>query len=355
MKPVLNALKFIAVGWPTRVLAALAVIPLGAILVVIALISVIGIPIALALMFLPAIASLYIASELMRQAARLIWPTGAKPPGLISMGVIVVVVAFAVGLAANLKQGAAAKALLETDFVSAATFKARSVAITIEGEPGNEHRRACNELCLKLLIFGDVEKVLITGPINIEKGPVSSAKAISARFQQRGDCEKEHSFPRAGIYRADVSEKRKAAYAVYEEAQRRQDAGICLIETPARLSEADVVVAGTEIKKGKSAAAAKFDIFADTASATRLSLYRRTGGGFEEVSRRTVVRYAPLILPAAPTYVPTTGLDMRVGFARVPSYLNAKGAKGARNAQGDFAAERLGLNLGGIASEDEVR
>jgi hypothetical protein len=197
------------------------------------------------------------------------------------------------------------------------------------------------------LIFGGIDRVLITGPIDVEKGPVSSAKAIAVHFEKRETCEKKHYFPRARSLRGEVSEKQKAAYAVYEEAQQRQDDGVCLIEAPTRLSAADLVITETEIKKGKSAAAAKFDLFADTASATRLSLFRRTGGGFEEVSRRTVVRYAPLFLPAAPTYVPTSGLDLRVGFARVPSYLNAKGAKGARSAQGDFAADKLGLDLEG--------
>ncbi|MDZ7628797.1 MAG: hypothetical protein U5J99_10395 [Parvularculaceae bacterium] len=345
MNVVWNVIRFIVAGWPTRILAALVLVGIGAGLYIVALISVIGIPIALMLLALPAAAVLYVASELIHQVSRLAAAMlGGKPLGHVVAAALVVAGSFLVAQVANFRLGAAARSLDAGDFDKGQDVSIRTFALT--GDQLREINKfpACDELCLQLLISGAAKVVLISGPVDPDAGPAADAPAIAARFEQRATCAEPKHFRNI----KDEHAKREASRrekATFDEARRRQEAGLCLIETKSRLGAADAVLAEMKTKTGKSAASAGFDPFADTASATQLSLYRRAGGRFNEVSRRTIVRYEPLLFLAAPTYLNSYGMDVKVGFARYPAYINAKGRHYGRTAQAEFLTTRLGIDL----------
>ncbi|MGE0181835.1 MAG: hypothetical protein AB7F91_12535 [Parvularculaceae bacterium] len=348
MGAVLNAVKFVAAGWPTRVLAALLAIAIGMFVYIVSLISVIGLPIAIMMLALPGAASLYIASELIHQAGRLFIRPPSQATSRLVGAALVIASSFIVAQVANFRLAASARSLAAGDFDEPGTAKIRSLALAGENIRESDRFIACTELCLRLLINGSVEEVMMTGPIDPAVGVESGAKAIAARFEKQGDCAVKHYFPSMSEALAKRNKERRAAKATYDEARRRQESGVCLVETAAPLGRADAVLASAKTKKGQSPYRAGFDPFADTAGATRLSFYRRAGGKFEERSRRTIVRYKPLLFLAVPTYLHGYGMDLKVGFARYPAYVNAAGGKSARQAPTDFLANRLGLDLGSV-------
>ena len=96
--------------------------------------------------------------------------------------------------------------------------------------------------------------------------------------------------------------------------------GICLIESPATLAEADAVLVSGQVHKGKSAFAAGLDPYADTVRAERLSFYLRDNGALQERYRSTGVTYSPLLPLLLPSYVSGYGLEMKPGFLRSTAY-----------------------------------
>lgn len=347
MGTVLKALKFVAAGWPTRAIAALFAIFVGKILVIVALISVIGIPIALALFFLPALASLYIVSELVHQLSRIFRRGSARPFSRRAVAVAAVAASLVVAQLVNLHIGASARALTAGDFDDRDGAPIDKLALTGDRlKHKSEKIPACDSLCLRLLISGAVREVILTGPIDPASGPSANARAIAAKFERRGVCAQQFYFPSTPPRLAASGKPVAREYGAYDEARRRQEDGLCLVETETRLGAAGAVLAQAETKKGKSPASAGFDLFADTRTATQLSLYRRAAAGFEEISRRTVVRYEPLPGFAAPTYLEGYGLDLKLGFARWTSYLNASGPQFGNAAQAAFVTEMMGLDLG---------
>lgn len=346
MDAVLKLLKFVAAGWPTRVIAALVAIGVGQIVYVVALISIIGIPVALAFLALPALASLYIAGELVHQLSRVFRRGPAKPVSRRTVAVLVTAASFIAAQAANLHIGASARALTAGDFARRDAAPIDRFALTGDRlRDKDEKFPACDSLCLRLLISGAVKEVILTGPVDPAAGPSAGARAIAAKFEQRGVCAQQFYFPSAPSPLVARGKALVGEYAAYEEARRRQDEGHCLVETETRLGAAEAVLAQMETRQGKSAASAGFDLLADTRTATQLSLYRRKGAVFEEISRRTVVRYEPLLFFAAPTYLHSYGLDTKLGFARWTSYLNARGRQYGSAAQKAFVTEVMGLDL----------
>ncbi len=352
MAAVLKTLKFLAAGWPTRIIAALFAIVVGQVAYVVALISVIGIPVALALLLLPALASLYIASELGHQLSRIFRRGSAKPFSRRAVAAVAVAASFAVAQAANLQIGASARALAAGDFAHRDAAPIGSLALSGEQLRDTDDKYpACDSLCLRLLISGAVKEVMMTGPIDPNSGPSAGARAIAVKFERRGVCAEKFYFPKMPARLAARRKSFAGEYAAYEEAQRRQEEGQCLIETETRLGAASAVLAEIETRSGKSAAGAGFDLRADTRTATQLSLYRRKGAAFEEIGRRTVVRYEPLMVFAAPTYLHSYGLDTKLGFARWTSYLNAPGRQFGNAAQAAFVTDVMGLDLAPIADD----
>lgn len=348
----LKALKFVVAGWPTRVIAALFAIFAGAPVYIIALISVIGIPLALALLLLPALASLYIASELGHQLSRLFRRGSARPFSRRAVAAVAAAASFVVAQAVNLQIGASARALAAGDFADRDAAPIDRLALSGDRLRDKDDKfPACDSLCLRLLISGAVKEVMMTGPVDPASGPSPDARAIAARFERRGVCAQQFYFPKMPARLAASGEAVAGEYAAYDEARARQEDGHCLVETETRLGAAGAVLAQMETREGKSAASAGFDLFADTRTATQLSLYRRTGAAFEERMRRTIVRHEPLLGFAAPTYLHGYGMDLKLGFARWTSYLNASGRQYGNAAQAAFITEVMGLDLAPAAGD----
>ena len=181
----------IATHWTIRVLLAALAAWASPGLALIAAMSIVGLPLAFLLMFVPAAASLYIASELAFQLLiRRRMPTAhgyACAVGAVLVGAV------AVALLANADVDGLAGKLVSKDVDAPQAGSIRRLAV-VGVEPIYGRRTetsACDGLCLRLLLNGAVEEVLIPDDDAARRNREAltpSDAATAFRFAKESSC-----------------------------------------------------------------------------------------------------------------------------------------------------------------------
>jgi hypothetical protein len=209
---------------------------------------------------------------------------------------------------------------------------------------------------MRALLSGALDAVLMSDAKDPTMLFDASTPAVAFRMERRPSCPTVQLRP--GVGGLDIDDETPDGRRVdAAELMRLQIAGgNCLIETPARLADADAVVAIGRIKRGLTPYAAGLDLFADTVSADRIAVWTRAGDVFEEQYRWTGVELYRLLPVLVPSYVTGYGFEMRTGFLRRLDRLNIKEKYYERPNRTAFFTETLGLNLTLDSSQlDEMR
>jgi hypothetical protein len=282
--------------WLTATGIGAAITLLAPSVVVIAAITVIGIPIAIALLLAPLVFIVSLGAWFIGRALRLGYAGYA-----IGVGAVLLALAVPASLInASLEQRAASFTAEDRDALGKG-LHAKVIAVRSDTARFGHDETACDGFCMRALMNGVAERVLFVQ--QDANAPLDAATpARSFRLEKRTACPavdlrgghdeiKDEDRPRGS--------KRKYAHELM---QLEIAKGNCLIEEPARLGDADVVLSRGTVHRGKSVIAAGLDPTADTVTAKRLSVHVRDGHGFRETYRRTSVIthfLTPVLAPTA--------------------------------------------------------
>lgn len=314
-------------------LSALAVMAVP-VFALVAAITIIGIPITIVMMLIPGAAFLLLPAALLKdQFARLM---SAPIAWIVALGSVVV----AAAASANAVNGALdreVEALAAGDIDAVGDAPIRSLALVTATNYRDGDTYACKGVCLRLLLAGAVEEVLLAGGGDPFR-PNIAQPAIAVRFERGAACRS------LRVSDEDVRIDGETLSAP-ELARRRIAAGDCLVERDARLGNADAIIAVGKPRTGAAPYAAGLNPLADTVSAYRLSFSRRLAAGLHEEYRQTGViayKHAPIMIP---TIVTGYAFEAKVGFARIEE---RRGFPGKYENEPDVAAfldEKLRLDL----------
>jgi hypothetical protein len=276
------------------------------VLTVFALISVIGIPLGLVMMATPTIALVFVFAYVVQRLHGRDGPAAVA----ISFGLALLVLA-GIARLANARLDHRADEYLAGDVDTLERpLRADSIGLASYGYFGRSKGESrCEETCQRLLLSGTAQRVLVADGKPDQKGWTAEMPALAYRIEERESCPPVH-----------VSERRAAQPvddAKPAEAMRIAIAtGRCLIEEPALLTGADVVITAGRLHRGPGDFEAGLSLFAETVSAYRASVHVREPKGFVERYRWTgvTVRRHPLI--PVPTLVGGVELNMKAGFTR---------------------------------------
>jgi hypothetical protein len=239
-----------------------------------------------------------------------------------------------------------AMALVADDQDTATKKLGRIIAIRY-GSPNADVklRRSCNSLCMRLLLNGIADQVLmIVQDLNDKLEP--TLDVVSYRMEKFSVC------PLVDLPDNTVddfqkiddknSERGKSAYEVM---QIELASGNCLIAESARLGLAETVLSVGYLQRGRTDISAKLDAFADTLSADRITVHEKRGTDFQETYRRTGVTTFKLSRILFPTVKLRGDFQIHTVLSR---YIDRKNISSSEDFDLDwtgFLISRLGLNL----------
>ena len=302
----------------------------------------IGLPVALAYWAVPAVFLISLIAYLLFRVLPVRGKTGAFVSLIAALMVLAVPPFF---LNAPIHQKAAAFVAGDLERLRK-PVTARSIASRERFRFGRGVTR-CNGFCLHALLTGTAERFLIANTRDPHGALSLEDEAIEFRLERRDTCPPVSY--RSGAYRlkfrASSGDGERTADPV-ETLKLRMADGECLVSRPARLADADIVISRGPLSRSRYPRRnTGFSLTSDTVAANRISVHRMAENGFEEIYRRTQVRYRPFEWLMIPT--PISGHELRVDFGwwRTESRINIKGRYDNPYAWTEFLTARLGFGL----------
>jgi len=282
--------------------------PIGAMLALIAAIAVIGLPLTFIMGAIPTIFLFLLIARLVYAALPLRGAPGVAIGGAVSLAVLAVV-----PWLANRDLAATADALVAGDMTLPAPQRFSTLALV---QSGRGARPSCGDLCQRALLNGAADRVIVARAETATDTLPDSLSGTAYRIEPRSTCPDLDL--KDGIEPLELAgEKRQYGDPTAADMLRMRAArGQCLVEAPATIAEADAVLQWGSVRKGTSPVNAGMSPFADTVSASRLSLYIRENDSLAERHRTTAVTYNPLLPILAPSYVGGYGFELRAGLLR---------------------------------------
>lgn len=208
----------------------------------------------------------------------------------------------------------------------------------------------CDGFCLHALLTGTAKRFLVANVKQPYGDILPGQEVIEFRLEQRGTCPQVDFKPGAHTlsFPGVQGDTARAADPV-ETLKLRASNGECLISRPATLGDADIVVSRGKITDGVYLRTATgFSFTADTVVANRITVHQMTTGNqFDEVYRKTEVRYRPfgwLLVPAI-TITKRGRLDVNIGWWRSQSQINVHSRYSDPYEWTEFLTNKLGFDL----------
>jgi hypothetical protein len=307
-------------------------------LTVVSLISIIGIPIAFVLMILPALAFVLIPARFVQRLS------GFRGVLAVvgSIAAVLLVLAFgAIHFNGRLDTRVDAFAADDMDALSAPRHD--TLAIAEERSRWQDRKQsACSELCMRLLLNGEVRRVVI---FPWPEYPETLPPDVSGRgfwLERRSACP-DVDLPDDRLGRAVVDEA--DAKSAAEQLRLKIVGGTCLLERAVSLSEIDTLLTAGRLSSGGTPFSAGLWPDADTVSADRVAVFQRDGTELKETYRRTALRWYSHGWILAPTIVGGYGLEMGPAFFRTLKRRNIDEEHYDGPDLASFLQDRLGLTL----------
>ena len=206
-------------------------------------------------------------------------------------------------------------------------------------------RAICDGFCQRVLLNGAAGAVIIAGVASVNELPSDMWSGTLFRLEKRAQCPAikiDHNDSQATV----KGETRKFGDKTSLDLLQIEAAkGNCLISEPAKVGDADAVLVSGNVKRGLQPDGAGLDLYADTASASRLLFYTRQAGDIQERYRSTYVR----LYKISPAIVPADGNLMNVKivpqWSRSEKILDVKPFAKGIDSPIAFAQERLKFDL----------
>ena len=339
-------MRLTAKKWLIATGIAAAITMLMPSLVMVAAISIIGLPIALALYVAPLVFLFSLGTWLVGRRLNL-----GTAGYFIGAGVTLIALMLPPWFVnTRLEERAAALIAEDTDKVSK-PLRAKIIAVRSDKPvSANRDEAACDGLCMRALLNGVAERVLVARHAATEP-PDATAQAVSFRFEKRAEC------PQVKLPESNDDIKEDGKRRPYDKKFARElmqleiASGNCLIEETVPLGIADVVLSRGAVHRGTSTIGAGLDLAADTLTASRVSVHERDATGFREVYRRTGV-VTHLLLPVL---MPTIegGQELRT-YAVFARYADLKNTPSAYESEPDWSAFLTGTLGFDLALRDDT-
>lgn len=308
-------------------------------LALVAALTIIGLPLAALMAVIPAIFFLLL---LVRIGTHLL-PAAGWIGGVLAAAAIVT----AIPWWANSILDERAKALAAGDVnVLLRPFAAKIVAVVTPPGYWNNRETECDDFCLRALLSGELEKVLVVMTKRFDVLPDPASVVLSFHQEQRDICPVVNLRDGVRTLNIDPPDAHAKNLPTVTELMRLQIAnGNCLIRSTVRLGEAEAIVMAGSVARGKTSYQAGLHLLADTVSADRLSVWLRSGENFEEQYRWTGVQVQKLFPVLFPTYVGGPDFRVRNGFYRQVERINIEGQFYHEPDMTAFYTKTLGLHL----------
>ena len=230
-----------------------------------------------------------------------------------------------------------------------------SLGILVKTDAESDYAR-CEELCIRLLVNGEAEQVIIASAPNLVEPVDWTLPAISYSLESREGCPNDKTGH--DLIPLDISGRRTTADRdlATETLRNSEVSGKCLSKTPANLGDAGVVLLYGDIANGKTAYGAGIDFYADTINAVRLSVFHKTENEYQLMYQKTVASYEKHIPVVAPVRLIKGNGDFnsRVGFLRTETLFGMpSGSVRLQMDATELLVGQMGLNL--EIDEDSVR
>ncbi len=210
----------------------------------------------------------------------------------------------------------------EDKFITAPVHLPDTIALffDVKDNVGLRIPLSCAELCQRLLYNGAVKRVMVDYLTTIDKAALT--KTVRFYYISRQESCPPAPVPEtSGFWPGD---KNYNQYSFKNDAVKmRVAAGECLLEGSASLSEAKMILAEREIRlPDREAFDDQWNIFIDTLRARRMVLFKKTANGLEVIDHKTQVQADILFMPLAIGPVESHGIEVRLGFMRMPISFN---------------------------------
>lgn len=276
----------------------------------------IGIPLALALWATPAVAAVLILARLVEIGlldSR--FPHGRGLMNWLGSAVLVAVALAALAALDRVAQEAAIRTLRAEDREALVPPLAGDRIAVRSDDPA----AICNDLCRRLLLTGTATAVLLQKVEDSALPPDPATDAVSFSLEARTVC----PAPALGREDGPLLEIRSASGSTDARPpssmvliRARIAEGTCLIDAPAKLGTADVVLSRLTLRRLQPGNRTGFLPGTSLIGADRLTVHQRDGTGFVEIWRKTQGKawaIWPIAVPA-PTF--GYGLDIGTGLGR---------------------------------------
>lgn len=285
--------------------------------------SIVGIPLALAMAALPALALvLILARVVQRLVLNRVMPRATGPVNGGLAVVLVLVLLAAVAALDRRGQAAAVADLTAGDRTALALPLPSGVVAIRSGDP----ETTCHDLCRRLLVTGSAATVLLQRLEDPTLPVDPSSQAVSYRLERRASCP-EPAVGRDSDFVLSIVDEAASPGTAPESSvvlRGRIAQGACLIDAPARLGEAEVVVTRARLSEMPQADSAGFLTGTALITADRLMVHLREGSGFTETYRWTGGRFAKMWPVAIPVPTFGYGFNTGIGFGRWDTTFNTE-------------------------------
>ncbi len=282
--------------------------PIGAMLALIAAIAIIGLPLTVIMGAIPTLFLFLLIARLVQSIIPVRGIAGMAIGGTVSLAVLAIV-----PWLANQRLAATADALVAGDMAKATPQRYTTLAVV---DVGTRSKNDCGDFCQRALLNGAVDRMIVARAAALGDAPDAALAGTAYRIEQRQTCPPLDLKDGVDPLRL-AGEKRSHGDPSPADMLRLLAArGSCVVAEPATVGQADAVIGLGSIRKGVAPVAAGMSPFADTLSASRLSLHVRENSMLVERHRATSVIYHPLLPILAPSYVGGYGLELRAGLLR---------------------------------------
>lgn len=320
-------------------LVALAAPGLG----VIPAITIIGLPIAAAYWATPALFMLALIAYLVNRVLKL--------PGKIGIAVSLMAAACLLAVPPYLLNGSIEKKAVRytTGDLNRVNppLKARTWAIRQKFR-FSRGATPCDGFCLHALLSGTAKRVLVADTKQPHGEILPDEEVQAFRLERRAVCP-EVSF-KSGQHALKFARSKGDRSRVgdpVETLKLRASGGECLIQEAAKLAEADIVVSRGKASEGVYRyQVPTFNLLQDMVIAERITVHRKSGTGeFDEMFRRTEVRYRPLGWLLVPSISMRGNFETTMGWWRRERTINIKSRYHNPHDWSAFLTGTLGLQL----------
>ena len=218
-------------------------------------------------------------------------------------------------------------------------------SVAVVEERGYHQRGICDALCQRSLLNGAVGAIIMVRVNSVALPLDDQWQGTLYRLEKRAQCPPINIEYNDGV--APVKGEKRVLHdkTSLDLLQIEAAKGNCLISEPAKVGDADAVLVFGNVKRGLQPDGAGLDLYADTASASRLLFYTRQAGDIQERYRSTYVR----LYKISPAIVPADGNLMNVKivpqWSRSEKTLDVKPFAKGIDSPIDFAQERLKFDL----------